>query len=249
MPAGPGEPASDAREVVANATEACRSITTLSAEVGVSGKVDRQRLRGRLLVGVAAPASARLEAVAPFGAPLFILAAVQNDATMLLPRDNRVLEHGHPDQILAALTGVPLDAEELRITLTGCWNANPRVQLARQYGPDWREIHVEPDHVLVLHRQGASGPWRLVGVTHNIEQSGRRWTAAYRDFQNDLPRSVRIASADSERAGTFDLTLTLSQTETNVPLGPEVFRVEIPRSAEPITLDELRHARPGIRKN
>jgi hypothetical protein len=34
-----------------------------------------------------------------------------------------------------------------------------------------------------------------------------------------------------------------------VPLGAEVFRVDIPRAAQPITLDELRHARPGIREN
>jgi len=29
-----------------------------------------------------------------------------------------------------------------------------------------------------------------------------------------------------------------------VPLGPEVFRVEIPASADPITLDELRQVGP-----
>ena len=72
-------------------------------------------------VGVAAPASARLEAVAPFGPPLFIFAATDDDATLLLPRDERVLEHGRPAEVLDAVAGVPLerrrparDADRLR---------------------------------------------------------------------------------------------------------------------------------------
>ena len=48
---------------------------------------------------------------------------------------------------------------------------------------------------------------------------------------------------------SFDLRLTLSQVEINVPLGADAFTVQIPRSARPISLDELRHARPGVRKN
>jgi alpha-ketoglutarate-dependent taurine dioxygenase len=43
--------------------------------------------------------------------------------------------------------------------------------------------------------------------------------------------------------------LTLSQVELNTPLGPDVFRVQIPRDADPITIDELRRARPGLRKS
>ena len=50
-------------------------------------------------------------------------------------------------------------------------------------------------------------------------------------------------------AGSFDLTLALSQVETNIALGTEVFKVDVPRTAQPITLEELRHARPGVRQN
>ena len=39
---------------------------------------------------------------------MFIFAAEQNDATLLLPRDERVLEHGRPDAVLETVTGVPL---------------------------------------------------------------------------------------------------------------------------------------------
>jgi hypothetical protein len=41
--------------------------------------------------GFERPGSLRLEGVAPFGSPAFILAARAGRATLLLPRDNRVL--------------------------------------------------------------------------------------------------------------------------------------------------------------
>ena len=54
---------------------------------------------------------------------------------------------------------------------------------------------------------------------------------------------MRITSVTAEQgAGSFDLTLALSQVETNIALGTEVFKVDVPRTAQPITLEELRHA-------
>jgi len=100
LPSGPGEPAADGATALTEATSTCRAVSTLSSEVGVSGSVNGRRLRGRLLVGAAAPASARIEAVAPFGQPLFIFVARGNDATLLLPRDNRALEHGRAASVL-----------------------------------------------------------------------------------------------------------------------------------------------------
>src|SRR5690242_870483 len=100
LPTGTGTPAPDAADALAQATRTCRTVSTFSAEIAVSGSVGGQRLRGRLLAGLAAPASMYMEAPAPFGGPLFVLAATADDATLLLPRDRRVLEHGRPDQVL-----------------------------------------------------------------------------------------------------------------------------------------------------
>ena len=52
--------------------------------------------------------------------PLFFFVATGDDATLLLPRDDRVLEHGRPDAVLEAVAGVPLGAADLATTLTGC---------------------------------------------------------------------------------------------------------------------------------
>lgn len=253
LPTGAGVPAADAADALAQATAACRRIRTLTAEVSVSGSAAGRRFRARMLVGVAAPASVRLEALAPFGPPVFFFIANNDDATLLLPRDDRVLEHGKPDEVLDAVAGVPLGAADLYLTLTGC---APMLPLAsgRDLGADWRIVHLAAGaagYDLFLHRDAATQPWRLVATTYE-GASAISWRAEYRDFQNDLPRSIRIAALGaSDRTGktTFDLTLALSQLEANVPLDADVFRVEIPPSADPITLDELRSARPGIREN
>jgi outer membrane lipoprotein-sorting protein len=240
LPAGPGAPAADAREAMAEATNPCQRAQTLSAEVAVSGSVGGERLRGRMLVGVSrsAPPSARLEAVAPFGAPVFIFVARGNDATLLLPRDERVLEHGRPEAVLEAVAGVPLDPTGLRATLTGCAIAAD-VEEGRAIGDDWRVVPDGPGEDY-LHRDPHAAPWRLVAA------SRPDWRAEYRDFQDGLPHTIRLISADPKR---FDLRLSLSQVEINPTFGRDVFSVQIPRSATPITIDELRHARPGLRKN
>jgi len=236
LPAGPGAPAVDAADALAQATAVCHGIRTLTAEVAASGKVGGQRFRARLSVGVAAPASARIEAVAPFGAPIFILAANDDDTTLLLPRDARVLQHGRSADVLDAVAGIPLSAVDVRVALTGCVSEVVRPE-GRALGADWRVIEDGTGDALYLHRAGGTQPWQLVAA---VRPPGR---VEYRDHLNGLPRTIRITGA------SFDLTLALSQVDTNVPLGAEVFRVEVPRSAQPITLDELRHARPGIREN
>ena len=84
LPSGPGTPASDAADALAEATAACRAVSSITADVAASGSVGGQRLRGHILVGLAAPASARLEAVAPAGPPLFIFTSHDRDATRKL---------------------------------------------------------------------------------------------------------------------------------------------------------------------
>jgi hypothetical protein len=244
LPAGPGAPAADAAQAMADATAACRAVSTLSAEIGATGSVGGQRLRGRLLVGLASPASARIEAVAPAGAPVFIFVASGQDATVLLPRDNRVLEHGPAASVLEAVAGVPLDPADLKAALTGCAQV-PDSAHGRSLGDDWRVV-TDGSSELYLHRDRKIGRWQVAAAVHRGGEGGAPgdWRAEYRDVQDGLPRSIHFAGGQR-----FDLSLTLSQVSVNVPLGPEVFRVEIPRSADPITLDELRHARPGVREN
>ena len=235
LPSGPGAPAPDAREALAEATAACRAVSTMTAEIAVTGSAGGHRVRGRLLAGVAPPASARLEAVAPFGQPFFIFVSRNNDATLLLPREDRILEHGRPAAVLDAVAGIPIDASDLRETLTGCAFA-PDVAGARQLGDVWRIIPDGPGYVY-LRRDSR---WQLVAMVRR-DPEGRDWRVEYSDFSAGLPRTIRLTSLVGDR---FDLTLRLSQVETNVPLDADVFRVQIPRTSQPITIDELRRSGP-----
>ncbi len=238
LPAGSGTPAADAADALTEATAACTAISTITAEIGVAGSVGGRRLRARLFAGLAAPASARLEAIAPAGPPLFILAESANEATLLFPREQRVVQHGDPAAVLEAVAGLPLDAIDLKETLTGC--ALPATGAARQFGSDWRVVTVGASDVY-LRRVPADGRWRLVAVVHRAGDSDGGWRAEYSDFQNGLPTTVRLTSAPRDR---FDLRLTLSQIELNARLGPDVFRVDVPAGAEPMTIEELRRSGP-----
>jgi outer membrane lipoprotein-sorting protein len=241
LPAGPGAPAPDAAEALSQATATCAQVSTISAEMAVSGSVAGRRLRGRLLVGLSSPASAYLEAPAPFGAPIFVFAATGGEATLLLPRDRRVLRHGDPAGVLEAITGVPLGPDQLRTVLTGCAASPEPTALARaqSLGADWRVIPAEPE--LYLRRERAGAPWRLVA---SINRGASGWRADYADFQANVPRGVRLTSLDARR---FDLRLALSQVEMNVPLDASVFEVAIPPGTQPLTIEELRDAGPLAR--
>jgi hypothetical protein len=244
LPSGPGESASDAAGALQQAIGTCLAIRSLTAEVGVSGSAEGRRIRARLMAGVSPPASARLEAVAPFGQPFFIFVATGDDATLLLPRDNRVLEHGRPGEVLEALTGVPLEAGDLHDMLTGC--APPPAAgtpQARAFGDLWQLVEAGHDTGLFLHREGPTATWRLVAVVAR-RASGRSWRIDYDGFEDNLPRAIRLTSVDAPHDSAFDLHLALSQVEVNVPLASDAFRVKIPDSARPIAVDELRRTSP-----
>jgi hypothetical protein len=244
LPTGPGTPASDGATVASEATSACGMINTITLEMSVHGSAQGRRLRGRLSAGLARPASARLEAVASFGQPLFVFVARDNDASLLLPRDNRILEHGKSEDVLDAVTGVPIDAAALRSLVSGCTRSASRdahaLENVQALGDEWRVAADEGDSVY-FQRATPPGQWRLVAAVHPPGASGTGWRAEYSTFDDKLPRKVHLVS---QPPGRFDLELDLSQVELNATLGPEAFRLQQTGGATPITLDELRQSGP-----
>jgi hypothetical protein len=244
LPSGPGTTALDIGAAQVQATEACRRVNSMSAEIAAKGSVSGQRLRGRLIGGFT-PTATRLEAPAPFGAPIFIFVAHDDDATLLLPRDARVVEHGRPAEVLEAVAGVPLTPSELLRTLTGCYVPD-RLDRPLAFGDLWRSAAGGGGAKMYLHRETAPAPWRIVSVFFPGEGLRAGWRADYDQFVNGLPTVVRLVSSPPDR---FNLELSLSQVETNIELKPEVFRVEIPPGIQRITLDEIKRARPSVREN
>ena len=69
--AGPDPTAIDA---FTTATAACRGFRSMTGELSLSGRAAGERIRGRVIAGLESGGSVRLEGVAPFGPPVFILA-------------------------------------------------------------------------------------------------------------------------------------------------------------------------------
>jgi outer membrane biogenesis lipoprotein LolB len=234
LPADPGVPFNDFAEIHEKLTDACRGVRTLTAELALSGRAGDQRLRGRVVAGFERPASMRLEGVAPFGPPAFILAARGNMAILLLPRDDRVVKGERAEEILGALTGVTLAPADLQAILTGCVSADPKPLAGRLHENRWASIELEGGARVFLQMQNDG--WHV--------RAGRfeGWQLEYPAWQGRFPQTVRL---QSERPGAnVDLTATLSQVESNVDLDMAAFTVRVPDTAQSLTLDELRAAGP-----
>src|SRR5205807_3664864 len=169
-----------------------------------------------LLAGFAA-ASARLEAVAPAGPPLFIFVATGPDATLLFPREERVLAHGPSDAVLEALAGVRIDPSTLRETLTGCPMSESWAN-GLAIGDNWRAASGENGAKLYLKRDSPAVPWHVATLLYPGEGLQWSWRADYSDFRGGLPHSIHLVSADR---GRFDLSLMIASIEPGALLGPD----------------------------
>ena len=237
LPTGPGAPAPDFRSAYEQASSACAGVRTLRATASLSGRAGPDRMRGTLIGGFEQPDAMRLEGVAPFGPPAFILAARARTATLLLPRDNRVLTGVSAADILEALAGVRLDPSELRAILTGCVTASRDAAAGRGYENGWMAVDLAGSATVYLRRD--QGQWRIVaGLLPALE-------VQYGQFLGGLPRTVQIESRGDTQGGVaVSLTLALSDVATNVSLKPAAFTVDVPADAVPITLVELRDVGP-----
>jgi outer membrane biogenesis lipoprotein LolB len=231
-PAAPGVAHPPAVDLFTAATTQCAGLTTFTAALRLSGRAGDERLRGTLLTGLAAPESLRFEAVAPFGQPFFILAGGGGRATLLLTREQMVLEVAAVPDVLGRLTGLGLDAADLRMLLTGCLAlpASPRDGL--MYGRDWQSVTVGAGTVAYL--KTIDGRPRVVAADDG------EWRVDYAQFQNAWPRQVRIRSV----AGDVDMTAALEDVSINTEIDSRAFEITIPPDTAPITLDHLRSVVP-----
>jgi len=220
----------------------CLGVSSMTAELALSGRAGGTRLRGRVQSGFAR-GSMRLEGVAPFGQPVFILASTASRATLLLPRDERVVTANDAAEILDALAGVRLRADSLMAVLAGCAIAAAPVS-ATAHGDLTRFAF--PDGAVFVRarphgRGGTAGP----GTSRIVAADLRPFLVEYLEFSDiaTRPRRMRL-SRDLDQAQRVDLTISASQIERNVVLPAEAFTVDVPPGTAPMTLAELRAAGP-----
>jgi hypothetical protein len=238
LPSGPGTPFPEFAPAFDDAVRECQAVNAITATLGLSGRSGDTKLRGRIDAGLAAPGRIRLEGFPPviYGSkPFFILVASGADATLLLPRDDLVLRGAAPGAIVDALAGVPLGPDELRALLAGCGLAGDPPTGARAYDGGW--VALERGDTTTYLRQ-LEGRWRVVAAVRP------EMTVQYSDFSGGRPGTVNVRTGGAERAGSTDMTLRLSDVDVGGPFEDGVFRLDVPTTAAPITLDELRRNGP-----
>ncbi len=230
LPSGPGTPAPDFAPAYAAARAACEQVRTFQAELGLSGRAAGQRVRGRVLSGLV-PDALRLEGVAPFGTPVFILVADGQRGTLLLSRERRVVRDAPPEDILNALIGLRLGANDLRALLAGCVKSAADAASARAYGSDWLVVELSSGGTVYLNQ--VAGAWRIVAGRYGGLEID------YTAFEGDRPARITL------RGQELNLGIEVNQPEVNGELPrDQLVALKIPEGVEPLTLEELRDAGP-----
>ena len=236
LPSGRGVPLPDPAAIWDAVAAPCRGVRSMEFMLNVGGRAEGTPMRRTRMRGAVEGGALRLEALAPFGAPIFILVAPAGEqgATLLLPRDRRVISDARAGELLHALAGLDLDPADVHALLTGCLAPGraPAVA-ARGYGNDWTAIDLEGGATAFVREEG-DGAAVVAGQRNGL-------TVAYSDHVRGLPRGLRIVvPAGPGTGGETDLDAVLSRVSINTPLDPAVFMVEVPPALLPMTIEELR---------
>ena len=213
----------------------CRGVRTMEFLLVLGGRSgDTTLRRTRMRAAAERPGSLRIEALAPFGAPLFVFVARGDHATLLLPRDRQVVRDARPAEVLHALAGLALGPGDVHALLTGCLELDPVATAARLHRDGSVEVELQGGAIAYLRNPGDG----------QVIVAGRRGglTVEYAEHVRGLPRRLRI-QVDGPRGGS-DLTANLSQVSMNTELHPAAFTVDVPAQYVPVTLAGLRGAPP-----
>jgi hypothetical protein len=236
-PIGSPTPDPSAADAFVAATAACQGFRSIEGELSLSGRAGGDRVRGRIVTGLEPGGAVRLEAVAPFGAPFFVLAGRNERATLLLPREHRVLKDTGVAAVLERLTGLSLGADDLRLIVSGCLVERAAPTDGRQWGGGWRAVTIGPERTAYLRIQ--NGQPVLTAADYGP------WHVDYSAHANGFPRVIRIRSGSN---GDIDIIARLDQLQVNTAINPLAWVVEVPSDADPMTLDELRSIAPLAEK-
>jgi outer membrane biogenesis lipoprotein LolB len=231
-PAGTPTPDPTAADAFAAATASCQGFRSIEGELSLSGRAGGERVRGRILTGLDSGGAVRLEAVAPFGAPFFILAGRSERATLLLPRERRVLKDAAVRDVLERITGLSLGADDLRLIVSGCLVERAAPADGRQWGGGWKAVAIGPDRIAYLREQ--NGRPVLTAADYGP------WHVDYSGHAGGFSRVVRVRNGD----GAIDITARIEQLQVNTQINPRAWSVDVPSDADPMTLDELRSIAP-----
>lgn len=236
LPGGQGQPLDAAtRDAYADAmAEPCRSLQALTADLRIAGRVDGERVRGTLQVGVDGK-GLRLEGVPPFGAPVFILAGPTDAATLLFPRDEVYVRNASVADLTDAVVGVALAPADLLALLGGCGVPAGDVVSGAVFGDRWVRLDLR-DGVHAWLQPGA-GP---SGAALRVAETGD-WRVDYEPRRTGQPLRGALTRKRSEPVTA--LSFVVEAPERLAALPAEAFAVNIPTGARPLSLAQVRRQR------
>lgn len=232
-PTGPSEPFVDAPAVWTQVTAACRDAQRYVAQLRVHGwaATRDQRMASTIAAAVTSHDDLFLEMQVIMGTTVLQMAGQKGQATVLLPRDERVLRAPTRD-IVAALTGLQWGGRELLDVLSGCV-ATPEGEVTGARIGGLLRVDLSPSSRAWLRQRG--GQWQLEAA-----QIGD-WTVQYAFYESRWPTDVRVTSTG---ATPLDLRFTVSQINVNIDLPPSTFTLNVPERFISMTIDELRSIGP-----
>lgn len=231
-PAEPGTPAPEAVAAWTSATAACRGVQAYSASLHVSGQVESTHRSATIGAAFNTRNQVYMEMDVAFGPPGFRLAGTDAAATLLLPRDKRVLTAPAGD-IVEALVGVKLPPKALMAIVSGCVNDAASASDGEQFGA-LRAVTAGGDRVFL---SNASGAWRVAAG----QTSG--WLVDYPSYSGGWPSRIRLTSL-AGRSPHVALTIAASQIDVNHDLPAGNFTLAAPDGYAPLTIEDLRASGP-----
>ena len=234
LPPGDGQPVADLASVERTAQASCRAPAAATADLRLSGRIDGERVRGTLQVGVSKDAL-RMEGLAPFGAPVFILAASPQRAVLLLPRESAVARGDSPADLLDAVVGVALTPADLLAIVSGCGLADWKVRGGATFDQAWTRVDLEGDRRLWV-RQLASGAPVILAA------EDARWRVEYTRVDSGWPSAIRLVQRAPGPVRT-DAVFAVDSPEALADLPDGALNVDVPADARQVSLADLRTRR------
>jgi hypothetical protein len=237
LPTGAGTPLSDVAAAEQAARASCQTHQAVTADLRLSGRIDGDRVRGTLQVGVARD-SMRLEGLAPFGAPVFVLAARPGQAVLMLPRESAVARGSSSPELLEAVVGVALTPADLLAIVSGCGIADWKVRGGGTFGEAWTRLDLDEGRVLWLQTRPGGAPVLMAAAD-------RRWQIEYTRTGTGWPTAIRLRGGGRGPAGQTDAVFALDAPEALAALPDGALDVEVPTGTREVSLADLR-ARRGL---
>jgi hypothetical protein len=215
----------------AEATRVCAGMNTYRGELKVSGPI----LGPSVTLALALEADGKVALDARVGATSTLtLRGTDASATLVLPDRGRYVT-GPPRDILDALIGTPVGATRLFAVLTGCLSVDRTVKAAESLNEVGR--FTTADATAFLTRR--QNQWRVrAGSFDGV------WID-YQEYGADAPRRLTIRTVREGRETTLALSVEAYDT---VRVPPSQFVPNVPSSASPLTIEELRRDGPFVRR-